>query len=518
MATIVVDFQKIHFHPQILLSIFTVICIFVFFFKKPKGSRGCDLPPSPPSLPIIGHLHLLLFDLPHKAFQKLSSKYGPLLCLRIFNVPIVLVSSASVAYEIFKTHDVNISSHGHPPIDECLFFGSSSFVLAPYGDYWKFMKKLMVTKLFGPQALEQSRGARADELERFHANLLSKEMKSETVEIAKEAIKLTNNSICKMIMGRGCLEENGEAERVRGLVTETFALFKKLFLTQVLRRLFEILRISPFKKETLDVSRKFDELLERIIVEHEEKTDYDHGMDLMDKLLAVYRDGKAEYKITRDHLKSLFVELILGGTDTSAQTIEWTMAKIIKKPNILERLRKEIDSVVGKTRLIQEKDLPNLPYLQAVIKEGLRLHPPAPLLGRKVTDGCTIGGCYVPKNTTLVVNAYAVMRDPDSWEDPDEFKPERFLASSRGKEEEREQELKYIPFGSGRRGCPGVNLGYIFVGTAIGMMVHCFDWRTNGDKVNMEETVAGITLNMAHPLRCTPVSRMQLQKSQFVSS
>ena len=169
------------------------------------------------------------------------------------------------------------------------------------------MKKLMVTKLFGPQALEQSRGARADELERFHANLLSKEMKSETVEIAKEAIKLTNNSICKMIMGRGCLEENGEAERVRGLVTETFALFKKLFLTQVLRRLFEILRISPFKKETLDVSRKFDELLERIIVEHEEKTDYDHGMDLMDVLLAVYRDGKAEYKITRDHLKSLFV-------------------------------------------------------------------------------------------------------------------------------------------------------------------------------------------------------------------
>ncbi|EOA30342.1 hypothetical protein CARUB_v10013467mg [Capsella rubella] len=505
METIVVDYQNCFI--VILVSLFSLLCLFVLYFKKPKDSRACNVPPSPPSLPIIGHLHLILSVLPHKSFQKLS-KYGSLLCLRIFHVPIILVSSASVAYEIFKTHDVNISSHGHPPIDECLFFGSSSFVMAPYGDYWKFMKKLMVTKLFGPQALERLRGARADELERFHASLLSKEMKSENVEIAKEAMKLTNNSICKMIMGRSCLEENGEAERVRGLVTQTFALFKKIFLTQLLRRLFEILRFSLFKKEILAVSSKFDELLERILVEHEENPDY-RDMDMMDVLLAAYRDENAEYKITRNQIKALFVELILGGTDTSVQTIEWTMAEIINKPNILERLRNEIDSVVGKTRLIQEKDLPDLPYLQAVIKEGLRLHPPGPLLGRKVIRECMIGGFYVPKNTTLVVNAYAVMRDPSSWEDPDEFKPERFLASSRRPEEEREQTLKYLPFGSGRRGCPGENIGYIFVGTAIGMMVHCFDWRIKEDKVNMEETVAGMTINMAHPLRCTPVARMQ---------
>ncbi|BAB01937.1 cytochrome P450-like protein [Arabidopsis thaliana] len=358
------------------------------------------------------------------------------------------------------------------------------------------MKKLMVTKLFGPQALERLRHVREDELERFHTNLLSKEMKGETVQIAKEAIKLTNNSVCKMIMGRSCLEENGDAARVRGLVTETFALVKKIFLTQVLRRLFEILGISLFKKEILGVSRKFDEFLEKILVEHDEKPDFQGG-DMMDVLLAAYRDENAEYKITRNHIKSLFAELILGGTDTSAQTIEWTMAEIINKPNILEKLRKELDSVVGKTRLIEEKDLPNLPYLQSVVKEGLRLHPPAPVFGRKVLEGCTIKGYYVPKNTALVVNAYAVMRDPHYWEDPDEFKPERFLTTSSKKEEEREQELKYIPFGSGRRGCPGVNLGYIFVGTAIGMMVHCFDWRVKGDKVNMDETAAALTLNMA---------------------
>jgi len=184
------------------------------------------------------------------------------------------------------------------------------------------------------------------------------------------------------------------------------------------------------------------------------------------------------------------------------------MAEIINNPNILKRLREEIDSVVGKTRLIQETDLPKLPYLQAVVKEGLRLHPPLPLFVRTFQEGCKIGGFYVPEKTTLIGNAYVMMRDPSVWEDPEEFKPERFLSSSRSEQEEerREQALKYIPFGSGRRGCPGSSLGYIFVGTAVGMMVQCFDWSIKGDKVQMDEA-GGLNLSMAHSLKCTPVPR-----------
>ncbi|KFK28202.1 hypothetical protein AALP_AA8G485600 [Arabis alpina] len=502
----IVDFQNCFI--LIMLCFVSFLC-YSLLFKKPKESRaGFDPPPSPPSLPIIGHLHLLLSSLPHKSFRKLSSKYGPILSLRIFNVPVVVISSASLAHEIFTTHDLNISSHGHPAIDESLFFGSFSFLLAPYGDYWKFTKKLLVTKLLGPQSLDRLRSARSDELERFQANLLDKVIKNETVEIAKEAIKLTNNSICRMIMGSSCVEENGEAERVRELVNDSFSLFKKYFMAQLLRKPLQKFGISLFRKELMSHSSKFGELLERIIAQHEEKLDYRDGADMIDVFLAAYRDENAEYRITRHHIKSLFVDLILGGTDTSAQAMEWTMAEIVNNSNVFDRLRGEIDSVVGKSRLIQETDLPNLPYLQAVVKEGLRLHPPSPLLLRKFIQGCNVGGFYIPKNTTLLVTGYDVMRDHDSWEDPDEFKPERFLASSTREEEEiKEKTLKYLPFGSGRRSCPGVNLAYIFVGTAIGVMVQCFDWRINGDKVNMEESVAGLTLNMAHPLRCTPVAR-----------
>ncbi|EOA32928.1 hypothetical protein CARUB_v10016254mg [Capsella rubella] len=491
----------------ILLCFFSLLCYYLFF-KKPSGSSrgGFDLPPSPPSLPIIGHLHLLLSVLIHRSLQKLSSKYGPILYLRVFSFPVVLVSSASVAYEIFRTHDVNNSYRGFTPTDDALFAGAFSFISAPYGDYWKFMKKVLVTNFLGPQAHERSRGVRADELERFYMNLFDKAMKKEIVEISNETLTLTNYTISKMIMGRSCSEESFKA-----LATELDVLTKKLFFANTLRAGFKKLVVSLFSKETKVVSDRFSELLERILVEHEKKLDEHHqGTDLMDALLEAHRNENAEYMITRNHIKSVIADLLFAGTDNSVKTTQWAMAEIIKNRNVLERLRGEIDCVVGKTRLIQETDLPNLPYLQAVVKETIRLHPPGPFFVRFSKEGCMIGGFYVPEETSLVVNAYVVMRDPDTWEDPLVFKPDRFLSSasrSEQEEERREKAIKFIPFGSGRRSCPGENLAYVIMGTAIGVMVQGFEWRINDEKINMEETVVGLSLTMAHPLKITPLSR-----------
>ncbi|KAG2315959.1 hypothetical protein Bca52824_019081 [Brassica carinata] len=500
MATIIVDFQNCFIF--ILLCFFSLLC-YTLFFKKPKVT----LPPCPPSLPIIGHLHIFLSVLIHRSFHKLSSRYGSILYLRIFGSPIVLVSSASVAYEIFRAHDVNISSRGFPPTEDSLFAGSFSFISAPYGEYMKFMKKVLVTNLLGTQALKRSRRVRADELDRFYDNLFEKAAKKETVKIFDEALKLTNDSICKLIMGRCGLEEEGVVERVKGLVTELDVLSKKILLANMLPPWLKKLVLSLFEKEVKALSNSFNELLEKVLVEHEEKQEeHHHGKDLMDMLLAAYGDENAEYKITRDHIKSFYVDLLFAGVTNSAIPIEWTLAEIINSPKTLERLRGELDSVVGTSRLIQETDLPNLPYLQAVVKEGLRLHPPEPVFERFSQQGCKVGGFYVAEKTSLMVNAYVVMRDPNYWEDPDEFKPERFLDMWKD-EERKKQALKYIPFGRGRRGCPGENLAYIFIGTAIGVMVQGFEWKFKEEKVNMEEALAGLSLIMAHPLKCTPVAR-----------
>lgn len=248
------------------------------------------------------------------------------------------------------------------------------------------------------------------------------------------------------------MQDHGGGSVVKSeVVAKTDSLTKKLFLASVLRRPLEKLGISLFKKELMGVSSMFDEVLERYLVEHEKKQE-EQGGDMMDVLIEAYRDENAEYKITRNHIKSSLVDLFIAGSETTSNSIEWTMAELINNPKSLEKLRGEIDLIVGKTRLIQETDLPNLPYLQAIMKEGLRLHPPAPLVVRTFQEGCEVKGFYIPEKTTLVVNGYAVMRDPDVWEDPEEFKPERFLATSRsGQEEDKTKGLRYIPFGSGRR-------------------------------------------------------------------
>ncbi|CAH2045494.1 unnamed protein product [Thlaspi arvense] len=493
-----VDFGN--FFISTLLCLLSTLFLFLFFSKKPK-KNGVNLPPSPPSLPIIGHVHHLFSGSVHKSFQKISSKYGPFLHLRIFNVPIVLVSSASVAYEIFKDHDMSVSSHDAIGMEECLVFGSFGFTNAPYGDYWKSSS---LTNMLGPQALERSRGVRAAEMERFYRDLLDKAMKKQSVEIGEEAMRLVNSIFGKMSMGSSFSEDNNE-EKVSEFSVKFAALTQKIFLAQILRKPLEKFGISPFKKEVMDVSYEFEEMLERIIVKYEEKVNEHHRSEIMDTLLAAYRDQNAECKITRKHIKAIIAELLFGAGDTSSKSTQWAMAEIINNPKILERLREEIDSVVGRTRLVQETDLPKLPYLQAVIKESLRLHPPGALLPREFDQGCKIGGFYIPKGTSLVINAYAVMRDADSWTDPDEFKPERFLMQE---EERREKVLNFLPFGAGRRGCPGSNLGYILIGTAIGVMVQCFDWEIEGDYVNMEEASGRPFLAMAHPLNCVPLPRI----------
>ncbi|CAF1932237.1 BnaC05g31960D [Brassica napus] len=289
-----------------------------------------------------------------------------------------------------------------------------------------------------------------------------------------------------MIMGRSCNEENGEAERVRDLVAESTALTMKIFVANMFQRPLKKLGISLFREEIMSVSY----------------------------------ETTAEYRITRNHIKSLFVlsslktffwqlqDLVIAGSDPSRHATQWTMAEIINNPKFLERLREEIGSFVGETRLVQEMDLQNLPYLQATAKEGLRLHPPGAIFARSSREGCKIRGFYIPVNTPLVVNVYALMRDPDSWEDPNEFKRERFLGSPRsGQEHEREHALKYIPFGSGRGGCPGSNLACTIVGIAIGVMVQCFDWKIKSDKIDMEEAPRALVLTMARPLMCIPVAR-----------
>lgn len=199
----------------------------------------------------------------------------------------------------------------------------------------------------------------------------------------------------------------------------------------------------------------------------------------------------------------------MAGTDTSSAAMQWAMAELINQPRCFDRLREEIGSVVGPDRLVKESDISNLPYLRAVIRETLRLHPSAPLIIRECAEDCTVNGSLVKSGSRVLVNVYAIMRDPDLWADPDRFIPERFLDGSGERIGEHQMEFKgqnfrFLPFGSGRRGCPGASLAMLMMHATVGSLVQCFDWKVkDGDSVDLTQG-PGFAAEMAKPLVCYP--------------
>ncbi|RVX20299.1 Flavonoid 3',5'-hydroxylase 1 [Vitis vinifera] len=209
--------------------------------------------------------------------------------------------------------------------------------------------------------------------------------------------------------------------------------------------------------------KKFDKLLTRMIEEHTASAHERKGNpDFLDVVMAIkkfYRE-----KLTLTNIKALLQNLFAAGTDTSASIIEWSLAEMLKNPSILKRAQEEMDHVIGRNRRLVESDLPKLPYLQAICKESLRKHPSTPLnLPRVSTQACEVNGYYIPENTRLSVNIWAIGRDPDVWENPEEFRPERFLSGRNAKIDPRGNDFELIPFGAGRRICAGARMGIVLV-------------------------------------------------------
>uniref|UniRef100_A0A7N2LC84 Cytochrome P450 n=1 Tax=Quercus lobata TaxID=97700 RepID=A0A7N2LC84_QUELO len=196
-------------------------------------------------------------------------------------------------------------------------------------------------------------------------------------------------------------------------------------------------------------------------------------------------------------------DLFAAGTNTSSEAMQWTIAELINHPDVFSKVREEIKDAVGSTRLVGESDVPILPYLQAVVKEALRLHPPVPVIIRECREACKIKNFYIPNKTMVAINVYAIMRDAKIWDCPNDFRPERFLDSSKQKDG-----MEYIPFGAGRRAVPGSKLALSLVHTTVAAMVQCFDWKVDGkkgdNKVNMQ-VGPGISMPMAQPFKCLPV-------------
>ncbi|CAN0927693.1 3,9-dihydroxypterocarpan 6A-monooxygenase [Linum grandiflorum] len=483
--------------------------------KKTSGGPPPSPPPSPPALPIIGHLHLIGKVLP-KSFQALAQSYGPLIQIRMGFSTCVVASNEAVAKEIFKAQDLNFSSRPEFGSSEYFIYRGSRFVTAQYGEYWRFMKKLSMTRLLSVPQLRLF----ADVVDEEKVRLIESAARCATdgrlFDLSRAFTTLTNNTICRMAMSTRCSGTNKDAEEIAGLVKTCLQLAGRLSVGDILGP-FRFLDFSGTGKKLVGALTKYDRIVSRIIKEHQEQAlKMESGIlkvrkDILDILLETYNDPNAELKLSENDIKSFLLDIFFAGTDTSSSAMQWAMGELINHPKSFKKLRAEIDSVVGPTRLVKDSDVPNLPYLRAVIRETLRLHPSAPLIIRECAEDCLVNGFSVKSKTRVLVNVYAIMRDPKSWTNPDEFDPERFMEDS--EMDYKGRDCLFMPFGGGRRACPGAGHGLMVTHSTVGALVQCFDWRVKGgmEKVDIK-LVTGYSGAMASPLVCYPVSRLDFSK------
>nr|ARA71421.1 flavonoid 2-hydroxylase [Microcos paniculata] len=471
------------------------------------------LPPGPIALPIIGHLHLLGPFL-HQTFRKLSSRYGPLMYLRLGSVGCVVASNPEFAKELLKTYELAFAARMHTAAITHLTY-NSSFAFAPYGTYWKFIRKFSTYELLGNRTLAQFLPVRTKELHHLLQFVLDKAKAGESVNLTQELLKLTNNTISQMMLSMRCSGTGNPADSVRTLVREVTEIFGEFNISDSIWFL-KNWDLQGFRKRFEDLHRRFDALLEMIMRERErvrseskqKKGDNVNKVkDFLDIMLDVLEKDNSESEVdfTRNHIKALILDFFTAATDTTAIVLEWAMAELINHPKLLKIAQQEIDQVVGKGRLVEESDSPHLHYIQAIIKETFRLHPPVPMINRKSIQTCQVKGYTIPAECMVFVNVWAIGRDPKVWTDPLKFQPERFLKSD-DSIDVRGQHYELLPFGSGRRGCPGASLALQELPTTLAAMIQCFDWKVANGVVDMVER-PGLTAPRAKDLECVPVVR-----------
>ncbi|VVB13967.1 unnamed protein product [Arabis nemorensis] len=466
----------------------TAITTFFFFIAQFLWSRR--LPPSPRSLPIIGHLHLIKKNPLPQALHLLSSNYGPVLFLKFGFRSVLTLSSPDSIEECFTNHDQTLANRPRTITSDHFSYGYKNFGFAPYGDLWRTLRRLSTLEVFSSSSLQKNAFIRNEEVSNLCSILYR--LSPDKVDLKYRFTLLTVHVMLRLVSGN----RGNDPESEKRFLDD----FKSRFFSSMSMSVcdyFPVLRWIGYKgieKRVIEMQKMRDEYLQRLVDEVRTKKFDSSSGSLVERFLRLQETEPEFY--SDDVIKGIVVLMFNAGTDTSALTMEWAMSVLLNHPDKLEKLREEIKANVKHNGIIQDSDLSRLPYLRCVIYETLRLYPVAPLLlPHYSSKRFNLGSYEIPENTMLLVNAWAVHRDGEFWEDVDVFKPERF----EGFVGDRDG-FRFLPFGVGRRACPAAGLGMRVVALAVGALVQCFEWeKVEEGEIDMKP-VFSVGMSKAEPL------------------
>ncbi|KAF3786342.1 Cytochrome P450 82A3 [Nymphaea thermarum] len=497
-----------------LAALFAIVFIYHIWQKRRGETKRRPTEPGG-AWPVVGHLPLLSGTRPlHRTLAALSEKHGPLFTLRLGQMRALVVSSMDLAKECFTTNDQAFASR--PPFEssKCLGYGCAMFGLAPYGPYWREVRKMATIEVLSNRRLELLKHIRVEEVG-FLVEALYRSCGGDySVDLNQRFSNLNLNIILRMVTGKRYFnfdgeENDGEAEEIRKVINEFFHLLGVLTVSDAIPCL-KWLDVGGHLKAMKRIKKKMDGFASAWLAEHRRKRKPDRRdmeIDFMDVLIKEVEDGHLSKQHQIDTIiKSTALGLLTAGTDTTSVTLEWALSALLNNRRVLEKAKEELDSKVGRERQVEESDIKNLAYLQAIVKETMRLYPAGPLLlPHQSIEPVQLGGYHIPAGTILFVNTWKIQRDPMLWTDPEEFRPERFLTSHKeiafgG------QNFAFMPFGTGRRMCPGWTMALQVLGLTLARLLQSFEWSTPmHEPVDMTEGF-GLTMPKASPLkvRLTP--------------
>ncbi|CAJ1938003.1 unnamed protein product [Sphenostylis stenocarpa] len=502
-----VEFEISQIAWMIWFAVFAVSLTYLWLCRRSK-KKGKRLPPGPKGLPILGSLHMLGPN-PYRDLYQLAQKYGPIMYLRLGFVPTIVVSSPQAAELFLKTHDLTYASRPPNEAAKYIAWDQRNLSFGQYGSYWRNMRKMCTLELLSHAKINSFRPLREEELDLFIKHLREAANDGAAVDLSAKVSTLTADMACRMILGKKYMDQDLDEKGFKAIMQEVMHLAAAPNVGEYIPFIGK-LDLQGLIKRMKVLHKIFDEFFDKIIDEHiQSEKGEDKVKDFVDVMLGFLGTEQSEYCIERPNIKAILLDMLAASMDTSATAIEWTLSELLKNPRVMKKVQIELESVVGLKRKVEESDLEKLEYLDMVIKENMRFHPVGPLLiPRQSREDCMVGDFFIPKNSRVIVNAWAIMRDPSAWDEAEKFWPERFEGSSI---DVRGRDFQLIPFGSGRRACPGLQLGLTVVRLTVAQLVHCYDWKLPNNMLpcdlNMTEEF-GLTMPRANHLVAIPTYRL----------
>ncbi|KAI7995333.1 Cytochrome P450 76C1 [Camellia lanceoleosa] len=503
--------NKYEFAGAILTLSILILPLFWYlrtFTNSRNQTTEAPLPPGPRGLPVLGYLPFLGTNL-HHSFSHLAHHYGPVFKLWLGNKLYVVITSPSLAKQVVRDQDI-VFSNRDPPISAlAATYGAQDIGWSSYGAHWRNMRKIFVREMLSNSSLEACYNLRRTEVRKTITQVYRKICKP--VEIGEIAFLTEFNVVLSMLWGSTFDIQEKVNSRVgaefRAATAKMMVLLGKPNLSDFFPGLarFDLQGVEREMKEmVVDVERVFDSVIDARV--KMEAVNDGGKKDFLQILLELKGEGGAT-PITKTQVKALLMDIVVGGTDTTATMVEWVMTEIMHNPQIMKKVQEELSDIVGMNNFVEESHLPKLLYLDAVVKETFRLHPAVPLLiPRCPSQSCVVGGCTIPKGTRVFLNVWAIQRDPNFWDNPSEFRPERFLGDG-NKWDYTGNNFQYLPFGSGRRICAGIPLAEKMVMYVLASLLHSFNWHLpEGEELDLSEKF-GIVIKKETPLIAIPTQR-----------